>query len=93
MGVIVGGVLESGFHDEFTVFGDVVNVAQRLETMTKTFDASIVVSAELLRRVSDSDLLADWVSEDDVELPGRNGTISIAHLQRKVDTTAMMSAV
>ena len=36
IGIIVGGVLESGFHDEFTVFGDVVNVAQRLEAMTKT---------------------------------------------------------
>lgn len=93
MGVIVGGVLESGFHDEFTVFGDVVNVAQRLEAMTKTFDASIVVSAELLRRVPDSDVLADWVYEDRVELPGRVGTIGIAYLQRRVGTTAMVSAV
>ena len=47
-GLIVGGVLESGFHDEFTVIGDAVNVAQRLERLAKSFDAALVVSKSLL---------------------------------------------
>lgn len=34
IGVVIGGVLESGFHDEFTVIGDAVNVAQRLESVS-----------------------------------------------------------
>lgn len=82
MGTIIGGVLESGFHDEFTVFGDVVNVAQRLEAMTKILEASLVVSAAMLSRVPGSLSAADWKRKDDVELPGRRGTIGIAYLER-----------
>ncbi|PSH61440.1 adenylate cyclase [Phyllobacterium brassicacearum] len=84
VGTIVGGVLESGFHDEFTVFGDVVNVAQRLEAMTKTLDASLVVSAAMLDRVPASLSAADWITKDTVELPGRRGTIGIAYIERGV---------
>ncbi|WP_198174389.1 adenylate/guanylate cyclase domain-containing protein [Mesorhizobium xinjiangense] len=51
-GLIVGGVLESGFHDEFTVVGDAVNVAQRLEGLAKTLGASLVVSTDLLRQLA-----------------------------------------
>jgi len=82
MGTIIGGVLESGFHDEFTVFGDVVNVAQRLEAMTKTLGASLVVSAAMLSRVPASLSAADWIRKDEVELPGRRGTIGIGYLER-----------
>jgi adenylate cyclase len=86
MGTIIGGVLESGFHDEFTVFGDVVNVAQRLEAMTKTLNAALVVSAAMLNRVPASLSAADWIRKDEVELPGRRGTIAMAYLER-VDRT------
>ena len=82
MGTIIGGVLESGFHDEFTVFGDVVNVAQRLEAMTKTLDASLVVSSAMLSRVPASLSAAVWIRKDEVDLPGRRGTIGIAYLER-----------
>ena len=35
MGPVIGGVLRSGQHDEFTIFGDTVNVAERLERVAK----------------------------------------------------------
>ncbi|MFC1451243.1 adenylate/guanylate cyclase domain-containing protein, partial [Bacillus cereus] len=47
-GGVVGGVLESGFHDEFTVIGDAVNVAHRLECHAKSLNATLVVSFALM---------------------------------------------
>ncbi|WRQ71822.1 hypothetical protein SO078_26590 (plasmid) [Sinorhizobium meliloti] len=41
----VGGVQDSGCHSESTVIGDVVNVAQRLETLAKSLDAYLVISS------------------------------------------------
>ncbi len=48
---MVGGVLDSGCHSEFTVIGDAVNVAQRLEKLAKSLDASLVISSNLVARL------------------------------------------
>ena len=79
-GAIVGGVLESGFHDEFTVIGDTVNVAQRLEGLAKRLDAALVVSRSLLDQTSASRADDGWERLNDVVLPGRRGPIDIAYL-------------
>jgi len=50
IGLKTAGVLESGQHYEFTVVGDAVNVAQRLERLAKKLDAVLVVSAAILER-------------------------------------------
>lgn len=81
LGQVVSGILESGEHDEFTVLGDAVNVAERLERLAKSLDASLVVSAQALARVSSVWTDIGWIWKDDVELKGRSGTLRIAYLQ------------
>jgi adenylate cyclase len=84
VGTVMGGVLDSGCHSEFTVVGDAVNVAQRLQAVSKTFGASLVVSSDLLSRVSDSSRRADWTHAASVEIPGRTLTLDIAYLVESV---------
>lgn len=81
-GTVIGGVLESGYHDEFTVIGDVVNVAQRLESLTKDLDASLVVSHALLARTRQGVQRRRWVNRKGVALAGRRFPVDIAYLPR-----------
>lgn len=82
VGPVIGGVLRSGTHDELTVIGDTVNIAERLERLSKTLDAAIIVSkAVLSERPSFTDGL-QWAWRGGVELDGRSGTLDIAYLPR-----------
>lgn len=81
-GTAIGGVLGSGVHDEFTLIGDAVNVAQRLEQLCKPLNASIVVSGDLVA-AADPESVASWTRETNVELAGRTGRLSIAYLSRQ----------
>jgi adenylate cyclase len=47
-GQVFAGVIEGGERLEFTVIGDAVNTAQRIEELTKTTGWPLLVSAELL---------------------------------------------
>jgi adenylate cyclase len=47
-GQVFVGVIEAGERLEFTVIGDTVNTAQRIEELTKTTNWPLLVSAELL---------------------------------------------
>lgn len=82
VGPVIGGVLRSGYHDEFTVFGDAVNVAERLERLAKALDAAIVVSADVLAKVPSSRDRIPWRWSDGIELDGRRGRIGIAYWPR-----------
>jgi adenylate cyclase len=81
-GTVIGGVLESGYHDEFTVIGDAVNVAQRLEALTKERDATLVVSWDLLTQTGNAGGQGGWVTERAVALSGRRLPVDIAYLPR-----------
>ena len=82
LGPVIGGVLESGQHHEFTVLGDAVNVAQRLENLAKTLDAALVVSADTLDCVPTPTRERPWVWKEGIELEGRSGRLRIAYLPR-----------
>lgn len=84
-GTIVGGVLDSGCHSEFTVIGDAVNVAQRLESLTKTLEAPLVVSASLMARLQAPVPPAMWISQEAVPLPGRRLPVDIWYLRRDAE--------
>ena len=89
-GVVVGGVLESGFHDEFTVIGDVVNVAQRLEALAKILGSPLVVSENLLKRAPAQAAKIQWVRKRDVSLTGRSGSLDIAFIRRNSSATGQV---
>jgi len=82
VGSVIGGVLESGRHAEFTVFGDAVNVAERLERLCRPLNASLVVSEDVLQETPSFLTSADWKWKDAAELDGRRGKLRLAYLPR-----------
>ncbi|NRP74691.1 Adenylate cyclase 1 [Ensifer psoraleae] len=82
-GTVVGGVLDSGCHSEFTVIGDAVNVAQRLETLAKTLDAPLVISSELVARLQSPVPAAAWVPLRSAALQGRRLPVDVWYLCRE----------
>lgn len=80
-GSVVGGILDSGCHSEFTVIGDAVNVAQRLEALTKDLGTPLVVSSALVNQLRQPAPLALWTMQNDVPLAGRRVPIDIWYLQ------------
>ncbi len=81
-GTAIGGVLHSGSHDEFTLVGDAVNVAQRLERLCKPLNASLVVSEDVLTAAELAEPIA-WQWAENVELEGRTERMQIAYLLRQ----------
>ncbi len=79
-GTVIGGVLESGFHDEFTVIGDAVNVAQRLESVAKKLRSPLVISTAMMDQVPGAQYGKRWLQNDNVKLEGRKELIDIAYL-------------
>jgi adenylate cyclase len=92
VGTVMGGILDAGGHSEFTVVGDAVNVAQRLQTVSKTFEASLVVSADVFKRLSSTPPDVPWKYAADVEIPGRSLCLDVAYLPQAIDHQRIMAA-
>ena len=72
---------------EFTVIGDTVNVAERIERLTRTLNADVAVSAKLAQETT-SPLGSEWSLEKDCPLTGRNQPIDVYYLPRHTRGTA-----
>ncbi len=79
-GTVVGGVLDSGCHSEFTVIGDTVNVAQRLETMAKSLATPLVVSSDVIAHLHSAVPYAAWVKQPLATLYGRREPIDVWYI-------------
>lgn len=71
---------------QLTAIGDTVNIASRLETLTKEFAVELVVSQELLDRAGID--LAAYESHE-VEIRGRQERLAVRAIKRATDLTAM----
>ena len=65
--VIVGDIGFRG-HTVFTALGDSVNVAARLQDLTKTFDCRVILSEEVCKTAG---INVDTLARQDVEIRGR----------------------
>ncbi len=71
---------------QLTAIGDTVNIASRLESLTKDFAVELVVSQELLDR-ADIDLAA--YQSHDVEIRGRQERLAVRAIKKARELTAM----
>ena len=71
--VIVGDIGFRG-HTVFTALGDSVNVAARLQDLTKTFDCRVILSEEVCKTAG---INVDTLARQDVEIRGRVESMSV----------------
>jgi adenylate cyclase len=91
IGVVVAGILQSASHDEFTLFGDTVNVAQRLERLCKSLEASLVISSDLAASANLDDPVLIQMVGDTVVLEGRERPVDVFYLPRTAANTGKES--
>jgi adenylate cyclase len=80
---------------EFATIGDTVNVASRLEALTRTLDADVIVSSDLVRMLRATvpaaeaeDLLAGFAAAEPQMLRGRDAPIEIYVLRSRAAVAA-----
>ena len=78
-GDVFAGVIESGDILEHTVIGDTVNVAQRLERMTRSLDANVILSEQVVAAAGLGSVSTDLIRKDGISLAGHGEKVTIYH--------------
>ena len=76
-GEVFSGVVGDQARLEYSVFGDVVNTAARLEQISKQRDAWVIASRDLARAAGYDTVPPNWVPLPDADLRGRSGQLPI----------------
>ena len=88
-GVTVAGAIGYERHAQFTVIGDSVNVAARLETLTKTLGCEVLMSEEVYERAGFG---RDDLPAHDVETRGREASVKARSVARAKDLARLLPA-
>jgi adenylate cyclase len=88
-GVTIAGNIGYERHAQFTVIGDAVNVAARLEEMTKAFSCEVMMSEEVYERAGFG---PDDLPAHDVAPRGREAGMKARSVGRAADLAAIIAA-
>ena len=81
-GPVFSGVVGTTDRLEYSVFGDTVNIAARLEEETKRLDADILASCDILRMARQDREAPPWNMAAETELRGRDGILRLRGVRR-----------
>ncbi|HEV7480481.1 MAG TPA: adenylate/guanylate cyclase domain-containing protein, partial [Roseiarcus sp.] len=88
-GVTIAGAIGYERHAQFTVIGDPVNVAARLEALTKTLGCEVLMSEEVYVRAGFG---PDDLPAHDVEARGREAIVKVRSVARAADLARFIPA-
>ena len=88
-GIVIAGEIGYERHAQFTVIGDAVNVAARLQDLTRALDCEVLMSEEVYRRAG---LPPDALPAHEVDARGRDGKVRVRAARQAVDLEGFMDA-
>jgi adenylate cyclase len=88
-GVTVAGTIGYERHAQFTVIGDPVNVAARLQDLTKAMACEVLMSEEVYERAGFD---PDALPAHEVETRGREANVKARSIRRAADLAGLMAA-